>query len=201
MMDLLQLRYFCHAAESENFSETARRFSVPPSDISQMMRRLESELNTKLFDRNSNKLTLNQVGKAFYEKINESIRLIDEAVLSVTDSDEKTGGEISLDIRTNRRIVMKAISEFRKKYPEVSELENLDDELENTAIAEYINSFLSGLSPIERRVFVKRYWYLSSVSAITSDTGFSQSKIKSILHRLRKRLRSNLEKEGVSIEI
>ncbi|MBQ4105031.1 MAG: sigma-70 family RNA polymerase sigma factor [Clostridia bacterium] len=100
---------------------------------------------------------------------------------------KRGGGEVSL--------VLDELSEC------ISSGLTLDDELENTAIAEYINSFLSGLSPIERRVFVKRYWYLSSVSAISSDTGFSQSKIKSILHRLRKRLRSNLEKEGVSIEI
>ena len=43
-MDLLQLRYFCHAAECENFSRTAGKYNVPTSNISQMVKRLENLL-------------------------------------------------------------------------------------------------------------------------------------------------------------
>ena len=42
-MELLQLRYFCHAAETESFTVTAKHFCVPPSDISQSIKRLEKE--------------------------------------------------------------------------------------------------------------------------------------------------------------
>lgn len=119
-MDLLQLRYFCYAAECENFSETARKFMVPPSDISQMMKRLEKELGVRLFDRNSNKLVLNSCGKLFYGRIKESLRLIDEAVVSLEDSGDKVCGEISLNICTNRRITLEVISSFHEKYPDVS---------------------------------------------------------------------------------
>ena len=34
-MELLQLTYFCDAAESQNFSHTAQKFRVPPSNVSQ----------------------------------------------------------------------------------------------------------------------------------------------------------------------
>ena len=44
-MELLQLTYFCDAAETENFSRTAQRFTVPPSNISQSIKRLETELH------------------------------------------------------------------------------------------------------------------------------------------------------------
>ena len=50
-MELLQLQYFCNAAETENFSKTANNYNVPTSNISQCIRRLENELNTTLFDR------------------------------------------------------------------------------------------------------------------------------------------------------
>ena len=42
-MELLQLKYFCHAAQSCNFSKTAEKFGVPASGISQSIKRLEKE--------------------------------------------------------------------------------------------------------------------------------------------------------------
>ena len=48
-MELLQLKYFCDAAQSENFSKTAKKFGVPTSNISQSVKRLEKELSTPLF--------------------------------------------------------------------------------------------------------------------------------------------------------
>ena len=47
-MELLQLMYFCDAAETENFSRTAKKYHVPPSDISQSIKRLELELSAEV---------------------------------------------------------------------------------------------------------------------------------------------------------
>lgn len=49
-MELLQLKYFCDAAETENFSKTAKKYLVPTSNISQSIKRLERELGVELFD-------------------------------------------------------------------------------------------------------------------------------------------------------
>ena len=43
-MEILQLTYFCHAAECENFSNTAEHFDVPTSNISRAVRAIEKEL-------------------------------------------------------------------------------------------------------------------------------------------------------------
>ena len=65
-MELLQLKYFCDAAETENFSLTAKKFEVPPSGISQTVKRLEEELGTELFIRGANRVSLNEQGRIFY---------------------------------------------------------------------------------------------------------------------------------------
>jgi len=62
-MELLQLRYFCDAAQTENFSQTAREYQVPTSNISQTIKRLESELGTELFHRRKNHIFLNEQGR------------------------------------------------------------------------------------------------------------------------------------------
>ena len=49
-MEILQLKYFCDSAVTGNFSATAKKFMVPPSAVSQSIKRLENELGTTLFE-------------------------------------------------------------------------------------------------------------------------------------------------------
>lgn len=116
-MELLQLKYFCHAAKMCNFSKTAEKFGVPASGISQSIKRLEKELNTNLFDRKSNKIFLNESGRLFYEKANKALLLLEDAVSEVSDSG--TSGKIRISIAANRRIVISAIKAFMQIYPGV----------------------------------------------------------------------------------
>ena len=60
-----------------------------------------------------------------------------------------------------------------------------------------VNRFLGQLSVVERIVFLCRYWYLESSQEIAEHSGFSQTKVRSMLHRIRGRLDTYLEKEGL----
>ena len=59
-----------------------------------------------------------------------------------------------------------------------------------------LNDFLTGLPETERNVFLSRYWYMDSIDTIVKITGFSQSKVTSMLHRTRNKLRKRLSEEG-----
>ncbi|MBR6793497.1 MAG: LysR family transcriptional regulator [Clostridia bacterium] len=114
-MELLQLKYFCHAAESENFSKTARIFMVPPSDISQSIKRLEKELGVSLFDRRANSITLSETGKRFYLHAKAAL----EELKLATDTLRQEETQLKICIKVNRRITMQAVEKFRHAYPEV----------------------------------------------------------------------------------
>jgi RNA polymerase sigma-70 factor (ECF subfamily) len=58
---------------------------------------------------------------------------------------------------------------------------------------------LRGLPDEKRRIFVRRYWYLSPISEIAADFSVSEGKVKMTLMRLREKLREALEKEGIYI--
>lgn len=62
-----------------------------------------------------------------------------------------------------------------------------------------INGFLAGLNEEKRSIFLRRYWYLDSVAAISRRFGISESKVKTTLHRCRRQLKEYLEKEGYTI--
>lgn len=117
-MELLQLMYFCDAAEEENFSHTAQKYQVPPSNISQSVKRLEAELGVKLFDRSANRIILNTRGRAFYQKTKAALSLLADAKEEAADREDM--GEIRLYVQTNRRIVMQTVQAFREFYPQVT---------------------------------------------------------------------------------
>ncbi len=60
-----------------------------------------------------------------------------------------------------------------------------------------IGRFVKGLSETEQKIFVSRYWYMAPVAEIAERMHFSLGKTKSILFRLRGRLRTYLQEEGL----
>lgn len=77
----------------------------------------------------------------------------------------------------------------------VSDSTDVEDSVNERLLTDSLNGFLAELPDTERSVFVRRYVYFQPVSEIAQAHGFSQSKVKSMLLRLRKRLRAKLEKE------
>lgn len=71
--------------------------------------------------------------------------------------------------------------------------------LEQKELGSLLNSFVRSLPGEEQRVFVRRYWYLEPVKEIADRYGYSQSKVKSMLLRMRGKLRTYLEKEGIRV--
>ena len=119
-MEFLQLEYFMDAAVSENFSQTAKKYNVPPSNISQTIKRLEKELSVELFVRTSNKISLSDEGKIFFEGVKRGILEISNAKNDLLEYRGELRGEIKLLIETNRRLVTEAIEKFRHNFPDVS---------------------------------------------------------------------------------
>ena len=66
----------------------------------------------------------------------------------------------------------------------------------NERLCELLDSFLATLPKRTRRVFLRRYWYASSISEIAKDYGMSENNVTVLLHRTRKTLAQLLQKEG-----
>ena len=70
---------------------------------------------------------------------------------------------------------------------------------EDIAIRDALNGFLGSLKPEHRKIFLRRYWYLSPVKEIAEDYSISESKVKMILLRTREKLIVHLEREGIGL--
>lgn len=78
----------------------------------------------------------------------------------------------------------------------VSSEENVEQTVEQQMITDHINAFVRTLPDVEQWIFLCRYFYMDSIKDIAKRFGFSQSKIKSMMLRIRRKLRAFLEKEG-----
>ncbi len=102
------------------------------------------------------------------------------------DSAQKRGGGI-------REAVL---SELEECIPDKTNVEAQFDENE---FLNFINAFLYSRPEEKRNIFIRRYWYLQPVSQIAESYGIGESKVKSILFRMRKEMKKELEKEGIKI--
>ena len=78
----------------------------------------------------------------------------------------------------------------------VAGTQDVETEYQRKEITRAYIRFLESLPITERRIFLCRYWYVESIETIAEKFGFSQSKVKTMLHRTRAKLRKQLVKEG-----
>ena len=106
---------------------------------------------------------------------------------------------LSIDRLRTRSREKRGGGEVPLALEELEEVVAGSDSPENEAVRKELiaglNRFLSELTRQERYVFVRRYWYLDSLGDIAKSTGFSGSKVTSMLYRLRGRLKKQLIKE------
>ena len=81
----------------------------------------------------------------------------------------------------------------------VSDSRDMVSSLEMKRLGESINAFVKRLPGDGQMVFIRRYFYGDSIGEISLQSGFSQSKTTSMLFRLRKQLKHQLEKEGFDL--
>lgn len=117
-MELLQLRYFYETSLSEKITQTAKKYGVPASSVSASIKRLEEELGRRLFDRKSNRICLNENGRAFQSDLHTVFQKLDNAVSNIArEPEQKT---VRVLVLITRDMVNKAVIAYRKIHPEVS---------------------------------------------------------------------------------
>lgn len=96
---------------------------------------------------------------------------------------KRGGGEIAI-----------ALDELADCVPSGQEVER---EIERHELVKALNVFLSRLPAYERDIFICRYFFLSPLTEICKKFDCSPGKAKSMLFRIRKKLLTYLEKEGL----
>ena len=109
---------------------------------------------------------------------------------------------LALD-KYDRRRAAKRNANVELAYEELSECipdsAGTLSESDAVILKDAINGFLESLPKNTRIIFMRRYWYLCSISEIAKGMSMSESNVKVSLMRTRRLFREYLEKEGIVI--
>src|SRR5437870_6057750 len=112
-MEFSDLRAFHGVVTEGSFSRAATRLHRTQPAVSQAVRRLESQLGQKLFDRSSNPGVVTEAGKVLHEYAERLLRLVDEAEASVREVEELRRGRVLIGANdAGIPIVLPLIAEF-----------------------------------------------------------------------------------------
>ena len=81
----------------------------------------------------------------------------------------------------------------------IGEESDVDRYIDEKVLTEIITRFLKQQNETARKVFVRRYWYMSSTKEIARYYGLTESNVKVMLLRTREKLREYLIKEGYDL--
>ena len=70
-------------------------------------------------------------------------------------------------------------------------------ELELRELERALRRLIEALGRDERDVFLSRYWYMAPIAEIAEKYGLTESNVKTMLHRTRKKLMKRLKEEGL----
>ena len=82
---------------------------------------------------------------------------------------------------------------------EVLSDESISDGMSDENIGKLISVFLRKEKSEIRNVFIRKYYFFDSISDIAKRYGFTESKVKNMLHHSRAKLKKYLIKEGIEI--
>src|SRR5688572_18591013 len=127
-MELRHLRYFVALSESLHFGEAATRLRIAQPSLSQQIRQLEEELQTKLLRRTQRRVELTEAGELFLEEARDILARTDRAGRIARRAGRGDAGRIRVGVGycMDQMAVVKAVTTFNRRHPKIRvELETL----------------------------------------------------------------------------
>lgn len=122
MSNNMNLYYiFYEVAMTKNISKAASDLYISQPAISKAINRLESNLECKLFTRNSRGVVLTNEGEILFEQIKEAVEAIKEGEEKIKLAGELGVGRLSIGVSTTlcKHVLLPYLEKYVNKYPHV----------------------------------------------------------------------------------
>lgn len=119
-MELLQLRYFHEVAQTQHMTKSAKRLGVAQPALTQAIRRLEGELDAKLFERVGRNIRLTPCGEALEDKVAPLLAAFDEIPSAIAQAKGQERNTVRIDVEAATTMTVDAIAAFRATVPQAA---------------------------------------------------------------------------------
>src|SRR6266403_1503130 len=116
------MRVFAKVVENGSFTGAAERLGISASMVSQHVKELEERLAARLLNRTTRKVSLTEVGRAYYERCTRLLADLEEIEQAVSDMHAAPRGELRVNATPTFGILQLAptIADFTTRFPAIS---------------------------------------------------------------------------------
>ena len=120
-MDIRTLKHFIVLSETLHFGRASTKANISTSALSRNIRRLETELDTVLFDRDNRTVALTPEGRTFQRYARDAVQQWEQIRYDLTDPAEQLSGQIRLycSVTASHSILVDLLNRFRPANPGV----------------------------------------------------------------------------------
>ena len=120
-MDDHRLKVFCTVAKTLNFSRAAEEHFITQSAVSRIVKNLEEELGVQLIHRQRASLALTAIGKEFYKRAQEILKMYATTIKEVDELANSVKGLLSVGTSTTvaRYVFPDLLFKFKNTYPAI----------------------------------------------------------------------------------
>lgn len=179
-------KIFYEVALSESISNAGKKLYITQSAVSKAIKKLEEELNTELFYRNSKGVKLTEKGEELIFYVEEAFNNLITAERTMIESKTLNKGKISIGVpsQIGSFYIFEDIANFHNKYPniEITIISKTTTQLLKLLERHEID-FIIDTSPINiemDNVIIKPLLEVKNCFVVKNDTSISVDKIKSI---------------------
>lgn len=114
-------RVFKEVAEAGNITAAAQTLFISQSAVSQSIKQLEAELQTRLFARNSRGVTLTADGRMLYEYVRSAMGLLENGEEKLSQSRDLQMGHLTIGASdtVTSQFLLPYLDRFHRQYPAI----------------------------------------------------------------------------------
>jgi DNA-binding transcriptional LysR family regulator len=136
-MDINELKAFLAVAETESFSLAGEQLHLTQPAVSKRVASLEQELNTRLFDRISRKISLTEAGRQLLPRAQQMLYELEDIRRSISNLTGEVSG--TLTMATSHHIGLRrlppALKHYSRRFPQVQlDIRFMDSETACSAV-------------------------------------------------------------------
>ncbi|WP_339066621.1 LysR family transcriptional regulator [Teredinibacter turnerae] len=119
---LAELRQFVAVVETGGFTAAAHRLHQTTASVSLAIKRMETQLGARLFERSTRNLQLTEQGAQFYQVSKRTLSVLQEGVESLRVSQDAVRGPLVIAAPGDLALTLlgRMLREFQHKFPEVA---------------------------------------------------------------------------------
>ena len=120
-MELITLRYFVMVAQELHFRRAAQKLNITQGPLSTAMKKLEDELETKLFERTSRSVRLTPAGEFFRQEAEAVLNRAEQATQRLREMLTNTVGKLTIGYNEPalNSFLPQVLAKFRQDQPDL----------------------------------------------------------------------------------